>query len=825
MLRGFQVLAKSVPEGAKFRNTPSACGGDRDFEDFASLFKRLTLAEQNIILQLSIFSSGFTRELAKELELIESNDIAGSITIQSYLDAFIQLNLLVYDQETDYYRLQPIIQNYARKLSENTPEIWCRLGRSFSDSMALYDSLANRSADTFLLSLLILDEHKSTIKKILQYLQYHISPDGDQILLSFLDLIGSSGSSRFSLAFERIPLLKAMLDASIRLQDQGKLTEILESLSNIYQTLGEKEKSLYYSKLQDEAIYGHLDLSVKNVLEDSPQVEDGEKKFPATDEEVLSEFIPPALGKLAINETKIVLTGFMGTGKTTIGKLLAKDLNYRFIDTDELIETRHKRSISDIFKELGEEFFREMERSIVKELADVDGVVISTGGRLMLDPENVIALSHNSRVLCLVATPDEILTRVEHDKDHKRPLLAVPNPKERIVDLLQERSDHYLRFPQIVTDDKEPSDIARSLVEFVNTGPKSLVIENPQKNYEYIVGAGLLPFLKQLTGIQEKIVIITDQEVKSLYGPSCASIGYIIEIPSGRRHKSLATVQFVYNQLLEKGFDRNGTIISLGGSVVGDIAGYVAATYMRGVNLIQCPTSLIAMVDTSVGGKVGIDLPQGKNLIGVYKQPAKVIADVATLQTLPQPDFASGMAEVIKHGLIAESNLLEQVELGHWAKNWDRSPSYIGELQRLVAQAIQVKINIVQADPFEQGQRSILNLGHTFAHAIEQVSNNAFRHGEAVAMGLVAAINLSARLGFCGMSLQKQIDAILKSVNLPTRIPSNIKPEALLLAMQNDKKKRAGQLRFILIRDIGQAFVSDEVSNQNILDTISTLSV
>ena len=606
--------------------------------------------------------------------------------------------------------------------------------------MALYNSLANRSADTFLLSLLILDEHKSTIKKILQYLQYHISPDGDQILLSFLDLIGSSGSSRFSLAFERIPLLKAMLDASIRLQDQGKLTEILESLSNIYQTLGEKEKSLYYSKLQDEAIYGHLDLSVKNVLEDSPQVEDGEKKIPATDEEVLSEFIPPALGKLAINETKIVLTGFMGTGKTTIGKLLAKDLNYRFIDTDELIETRHKRSISDIFKELGEEFFREMERSIVKELADVDGVVISTGGRRMLDPENVIALSHNSRVLCLVATPDEILTRVEHDKDHKRPLLAVPNPKERIVDLLQERSDHYLRFPQIVTDDKEPSDIARSLVEFVNTGPKSLVIENPQKNYEYIVGAGLLPFLKQLTGIQEKIVIITDQEVKSLYGPSCASIGYIIEIPSGRRHKSLATVQFVYNQLLEKGFDRNGTIISLGGSVVGDIAGYVAATYMRGVNLIQCPTSLIAMVDTSVGGKVGIDLPQGKNLIGVYKQPAKVIADVATLQTLPQPDFASGMAEVIKHGLIAESNLLEQVELGHWAKNWDRSPSYIGELQRLVAQAIQVKINIVQADPFEQGQRSILNLGHTFAHAIEQVSNNAFRHGEAVAMGLVAAI-------------------------------------------------------------------------------------
>lgn len=283
-------------------------------------------------------------------------------------------------------------------------------------------------------------------------------------------------------------------------------------------------------------------------------------------------------------------------------------------------------------------------------------------------------------------------------------------------------------------------------------------------------------------------------------------------------------MQLVYDQLLDKGFDRTGTIIALGGSVVGDIAGYVAATYMRGVNFVQCPTSLISMVDTSVGGKTSIDLPQGKNIIGVYKQPIKIIADVATLQTLPQSDFASGMAEVIKHGLVAESNLLEQVEQGHWAKNWDRSPSYIGELQRLVAQAIQVKINIVQADPFEQGQRSILNLGHTFAYAIEQVSNNAYRHGEAVSMGLVAATNMSARLGFCDISLQKRIEVILKSVNLPTRIPSNLKPDALLHSMQRDKKKQAGQLRFILVSKIGHPFMSDGVSDEEILDTISAVS-
>jgi 3-dehydroquinate synthetase len=212
-------------------------------------------------------------------------------------------------------------------------------------------------------------------------------------------------------------------------------------------------------------------------------------------------------------------------------------------------------------------------------------------------------------------------------------------------------------------------------------------------------------------------------------------------------------------------------------------------------------------------------------MIGVYKQPTKVIADVATLQTLPQVDFASGMAEVIKHGLIAESNLLEQVEQGHWAKNWDRSPSYIGELQRLVAQAIQVKINIVQADPFEQGQRSILNLGHTFAYAIEQVSKNAYRHGEAVSMGLVAAANLSARLGYCDISLQSRIEDLLERVSLPTRIPSQIKPDALLQAMQHDKKKRAGQLRFILLRGIAETFVSGEVANTEVLATISAVAV
>jgi shikimate kinase / 3-dehydroquinate synthase len=778
------------------------------------VFDRLTPREQTLFSQLSVFPEGFGKELVTELTASDTHDIHESI--QTSLNIFTLLFLLNHDEKQGYYLIHPIMQDFALARLEGASKTWHGLGRIFTTSTDWHDTLVNASADRYLLSALVFDEHKAIIKDVLQYLLNHPSTERDRILLDFYDLISLFGNTRFAPKIELINVLEAMAEAATRLSDKEKQSTILGHLSRIYQELREKEKALEYSERQEKIIQ-----DVQN--EGTMQVEESMGKSASVDP-IFSDMSPLALEEFSTRKTKIILTGFMGTGKTTVGKLLADQLNYGFIDTDELIETRNNRSISEIFQEFGEEAFRKIERDIVKEVAELDGVVISTGGRLMLDPENVNALSRNSRVLCLVATPDEILSRVSDDQEHKRPLLSVPNPKERIVELLQERKDKYRRFPQIATNERNPKDIAKGLVEFINTSPKSLTVENPQNSYEYIVGAGLLPFIRQLTGVEGETVIITDQDVNALYGPSCNSIGHIIEIPAGRQNKSLVTVQSVYDQLIEKGFDRSGTIIALGGSVVGDVAGYVAATYMRGVNFVQCPTSLIAMVDTSVGGKTSIDLPQGKNMIGVYKQPTKIIADVATLQTLQQGDFASGMAEVIKHGLIAESNLLEQVEQGYWSKNWDRSPSYIGELQRLVAQAIQVKINIVQADPFEKGHRSILNLGHTFAYAIEQVSNNAYRHGEAVSMGLVAAVNLSARLGYCDSALQKRIEGILQSVNLPIRIPSDIEPDALLQAMQRDKKKRAGQLRFILLRGIGQAFVSDGVSAREIINTVSTLS-
>jgi 3-dehydroquinate synthase len=519
----------------------------------------------------------------------------------------------------------------------------------------------------------------------------------------------------------------------------------------------------------------------------------------------------------------IILTGFMGTGKTTVGKLLAKKLNRDFIDTDHLIETRQGITIPDIFANLGESAFRQMEADLAQELGEREGLIISTGGRFMLDPANVAALSNKGRVFCLVATPQEILSRLENDKDNRRPLLDVPNPSEQIVELLQERKKGYQRFLKLATDNKQPTDVTENLLEFIQKSPKQFAIDNPVQPYEFIVGNGILPFTRQLAGTDGMLVVITDTVVRNLYAQSCGSVDHVITIPDETPQKTLATIQSIYDQLLDIGFDRFGTIIALGGSVVGDIAGFVAATFMRGVNLVQCPTSLLAMADTSIGGKNSIDLPQGKNLIGSFKQPTIVIADVATLSTLPPDELLSGMAEVIKHGLLADTDLLQKIECGDWPIKTDPLNDS-SEIQTLVAKAIQVKISFVQKDPFDQGVRSYLNLGHTFAHAIEKVSKHTTKHGEAVAMGLVAAADLSVRLGYCTPQLKDRITSVLTKVGLPSQIPKVLQPELILDAMNQDKKRTAQSIRLVLPVKVGEVFIANNVSTTDILKTLKAVS-
>ncbi|HEU4320386.1 MAG TPA: 3-dehydroquinate synthase [Acidimicrobiia bacterium] len=519
----------------------------------------------------------------------------------------------------------------------------------------------------------------------------------------------------------------------------------------------------------------------------------------------------------------LILTGFMGTGKTTVGQRLASKLGMEFVDTDELIESRHG-SISQIFAERGEEGFRELERTIARELGSLSGHVIATGGRMMLDPVNFAELSRTGRIFCLVATPDEILNRVTNDPSRRdRPLLQVDDPKQRIVELMADREGQYERFPQLTTDRVAPDAIADEVVGLWSS-QATYDVSSPEGGYPYTVGAGILPFVRQLADVHGPIVVITDDVVRDLYAPALGPADLIVTLPSGRHQKTIDAVHTVYDQMFEAAVDKTATIVSLGTSIIGDVAGFVAGTYMRGLDLVHCPTNLIAMVDTSVGGKVGLDVPQGRNLIGLFKQPKAVVADVATLQTLPARDFASGLAEVVKHGLVASSSLLERIESTDWAPGTNRLPGALADLQSLIAQAIQIKIAIVQDDPFEEeGRRTVLNLGHTFGYGIEHASNGEINHGEAVAMGLVAAARLSEQKGYAVTGLSERVQSIVDHVGLSWVIPDELSPEAMIRGMHHDKKKRDAQLRFVLLRDVGEPFVSDDVTESEIRDVLGGL--
>ena len=333
----------------------------------------------------------------------------------------------------------------------------------------------------------------------------------------------------------------------------------------------------------------------------------------------------------------------------------------------------------------------------------------------------------------------------------------------------------------------------------------TLPVTHPTGKYDVTIGEQLLPTIRTLANVKGSLAIVTDENVGPLYAAQLGDAECVITLPAGEQYKTLASISIIYDQLLAAGFDRKGTIVGLGGGVIGDMAGFAAATYMRGVDFVQCPTSLLAMVDASVGAKTGVDLPQGKNLVGAFKQPTAVIADISTLKTLPPEELSSGMAEIIKHGLIANPELFQKLSTTTHQLS-------ITNYQSLIHEAIQVKRDVVQEDPFEMGRRAVLNLGHTFGHAIEHVSGYAVRHGEGVAMGLVAAANLSARLEYCDPVLQTDIEAVLQLYNLPTRIPANLPLADLYSAMGNDKKKSAGKLRFILLRDVGEVFMTDEVT-------------
>jgi 3-dehydroquinate synthase len=278
----------------------------------------------------------------------------------------------------------------------------------------------------------------------------------------------------------------------------------------------------------------------------------------------------------------------------------------------------------------------------------------------------------------------------------------------------------------------------------------------------------------------------------------------LVTFPPGEEHKNITTLQTLWDAFLEHRLERSGLVLALGGGVTGDMAGFAAATYMRGVRWAALPTTLLAMVDASLGGKTGVDRPQGKNLVGAFHPPALVLTDPATLKTLPQEEFRSGMAEVVKHGVISDPELFALCENLTGLSN-------LSDLDEIIRRAVAVKIKIIEQDPYEESLRAALNLGHTIGHAVEAVSDYQIKHGQAVAIGMVAEAKLSEMMGLAEAGLSVQIASLLRDLGLPTQIPAHLDREAMFQAMQVDKKRSRRAVRFALPLRIGEVRVGVEI--------------
>jgi 3-dehydroquinate synthase len=351
---------------------------------------------------------------------------------------------------------------------------------------------------------------------------------------------------------------------------------------------------------------------------------------------------------------------------------------------------------------------------------------------------------------------------------------------------------------------------------------ETLTIKTGSATYDVVIGAGARAELKALLDARSinatRFAVVSNATVGPLYGEAVAdALGApLLTIPDGEQYKTLETFGALCESMLSAGLDRDSVVVAVGGGVVGDVAGFAASAYMRGVRVVQMPTTLLAMVDASVGGKTGVDLPGGKNTVGAFWQPSLVVVDPEVLRTLPDEELNSGIAEMLKHALIDDGELFGTLE--RYQPTIDAA---------LLARSIGVKARVVAADEREAGVRAILNLGHTFGHAIETVSGYTWRHGDAVAVGLVAAARLSAWLGVCDSKLPARVERAVRAASgegLPVRY-GDLDPAALWDAMAADKKAKGGRPHFVLMRAVEDVFVHDGVTRDDVIPVLEGLRV
>lgn len=529
---------------------------------------------------------------------------------------------------------------------------------------------------------------------------------------------------------------------------------------------------------------------------------------------------------------RVYLIGLSGSGKTTLAPLLAERLGFEAVDIDAEVERHFGRSIPDIFAAFGEPVFRAAERDALAQASRRTRVVVATGGGAVLDPANWADMRPRSAIVHLTAAPSVLIERLEAavraTPMAERPLLRGDDPLARLESLWQARRHLYEQADLTIdTTGKSLDALAQEIAGQITALDRAGVIPvdslgTPSGRSDLYAAPGLLAEVGTLARRRwpkaRRAWVIADEHVLPLWGApvegSFTQAGFDVTmraVPAGEGSKSLQEASALLDWLLGGGIERGDVVVALGGGVVGDLAGFVAAIVLRGVGLVQLPTSLLAMVDSSVGGKTGVNHALGKNLIGAFYQPPLVVADPHVLRTLPPRDLRNGWAEIVKHSMIecTATGTPEPVLLP-WLEG--RTPvgglGEPGELAALIAHNIRLKAAVVRADEREAGLRRILNYGHTLGHAIE-AAGYRYLHGEAVALGMRAAARLAHRLGLCDADLVARQDALLDRLDLPRTYDGEWEPvrEHLL----RDKKVVQGTLTWILPEGPGRVVVRRDV--------------
>ena len=547
-------------------------------------------------------------------------------------------------------------------------------------------------------------------------------------------------------------------------------------------------------------------------------------------------------------KSNIFVTGFSGSGKTTVGRVVARRLGWRFVDNDEEIVREAGMSIEAIFADMGESHFRELERQCLTVLCQGDQQVVSTGGGIVTDEANRRLMERNGVIVFLEARPETIYERLvqqrsEGDGPVVRPMLTSPDPLARIRELKAERQAGYaLAHWTVHTDQLSPEEVAQEVVRGWETlkrharrtdaGEDDLaaVVRTSSGDYPVWVGWGTMNELGERvksTITPSTAYIVSDEGVyrqarRAQIAMEASGIPtHVFFIPPGESSKTLDTAQQLYTWLADRKAERGHLVLAVGGGVVGDLAGFVAATYLRGMPFAQVPTSLLAMMDAAVGGKVAVDLPQGKNLVGSFYQPKLVLADVEALQSLPKRELTSGWAEAIKHGLIMDEGLLTTFEER-------RDP--ILALERhaatdVIRRSVAIKARVVSQDEKEtEGIRVLLNYGHTIGHAIEAATDySSFLHGEAVSVGMMGAAYIGQAMGMMSAEDVERQRALLEGFGLPLSY-GDVDIAAVSEAMQSDKKTAGKAIRWVLLDGISQAVTRSDVPDDIVQETLTRLA-